>query len=543
MQHGCPSGGTLVGVSVAARDPPPRPPPVGSLGVFGGYELVRELGHGGMAEVFLAHPCDAPERLLVIKRMLPHISASRRNVELFLREARLAARLDHPNVVHVYELGQDSGTHFLALEYIDGVNLHRLAKETWRAGRSLPTEVVVRAIADAALGLHHAHTLVDARGQPAGLVHRDISPENLMVGRDGVTRVLDFGIARTTEPGHTVTETGELKGKIPYMSPEQIEGKPLDGRSDLFSLGVTLYWLLCGRRPFDGVNEVATIRNIADGRWEPASRHNPLTPRCLDDVLARLLARDPAERIASGEALHGALVEMLGARRDDRSEAQRLVVEVHHTPPPEDEDQAEQFTALVTNQRVLRPSRPASRPMSASFTVTSLTGRPSLSPRRPMASALAAGTFGATGLFVLAAVVAFDHDAAPPDVPPAAHLAPAVPATVTVTVTVRSTPSARVFVDGVFIPGEPASIHVAREPETVHQVRVEADGYEPATFDFVASADVERDVALVPLPIAVPAIPAASPPKSRPSMKKPASCGLPFLIDARGIKTYKPECL
>jgi hypothetical protein len=137
--------------------------------------------------------------------------------------------------------------------------------------------------------------------------------------------------------------------------------------------------------------------------------------------------------------------------------------------------------------------------MSASFTVTSLTGRPSLSPRRPMASALAAGTFGATGLFVLAAVVAFDHDAAPPDVPPAAHLAPAVPATVTVTVTVRSTPSARVFVDGVFIPGEPASIHVAREPETVHQVRVEADGYEPATFDFVASADVERDVALVPL--------------------------------------------
>jgi serine/threonine-protein kinase len=231
---------------------------------------------------------------------------------MFLREARIAARLNHTNVVQVFELGQEGDTYYIAMEHIDGISLHRAARRVWQLGESIPMEVVVKCIADAARGLHYAHTW-KVEGRSAGLVHRDISPDNLMVTRDGVTKVLDFGIAKMEiDDGEPVTKTGELKGKIPYMSPEQLKGEVLDGRADLWSLGVTLYWLLTGVRPFAGGNEVATLQAILHQEPTPPRQVNPLVPVPLERLTLRLLRKDRHERFATGQEVADALLAMLG---------------------------------------------------------------------------------------------------------------------------------------------------------------------------------------------------------------------------------------
>jgi serine/threonine-protein kinase len=281
---------------------------------LGRYTLISRLGKGGMAEVFLARQ-DGPagfQKHVVIKKSDPELAKNPRFVDMFLREARIAAILNHTNVVQVFELGQEGDTYYIAMEHIDGISLHRAARRAWQLGESIPMEVVVKCIADAARGLHYAHTWkVD--GRPAGLVHRDISPDNLMLTRDGVTKVLDFGIAKmSVDDGEPVTKTGELKGKIPYMSPEQLKGEVLDGRADLWSLGVTLYWLLTGARPFAGGNEIATLQAILHDEPMPLRHVNPLVPVPLERLTLRLLRKDRNERFASGQEVADALLAMLG---------------------------------------------------------------------------------------------------------------------------------------------------------------------------------------------------------------------------------------
>ena len=340
---------------------------VATLGQVGRYLLLKKLGQGGMAEVFLARQ-DGPSdfsKIVVVKRMLAHLTENKKFVEMFLREARVAARLNHPNVVHIFELGQDGSTYFLAMEWIDGLTLHRLARRSWARGRSLPTEVIVQAMADAAIGLHHAHTLVDESGTPSRLVHRDISPDNLMMTKDGVTKVLDFGLAKGSEKSG-VTKTGELKGKIPYMSPEQIEGRPLDARTDLFSLGVTFYWLLCGRRPFDAVTEVMTLRRVIEDEAPAPSTVNKSVPPALDRIVLRLLEKDPDKRYASGAALHERLVRLLDGESSSRTPARALVAETIAMPDP-DEDNSDETL------KVPRANQPASVPISATFAPTTVT--------------------------------------------------------------------------------------------------------------------------------------------------------------------------
>ena len=332
---------------------------------IGRYALLRRLGRGGMAEVFLARqegPSDFA-KTVVVKRMLPHLTENKRFVDMFLREARVAARLNHPNVVQIFELGQDQDTYFLAMEFIDGITLHRLAKRAWRQHRALPTEVIVRAMADVALGLHHAHSQVDDDGRPASLVHRDVSPDNLMMTRDGVTKVLDFGIAKSTAQRGPVTKTGELKGKIPYMSPEQIQGHTLDGRSDLFSLGVTFYWLLAGKRPFDGATEVLTLKRVLDDQPTPPSRINNRVPVALDRLVLRLLEKDPRRRYQNGQELHDRLLAMLGGEGAARAPAARLVAELSAAGDTDHDD-----PSMHGGDKA-----PASEPLSATFAATAIT--------------------------------------------------------------------------------------------------------------------------------------------------------------------------
>jgi serine/threonine protein kinase len=283
------------------------------LGRLGRYVLEKPLGRGGMAEVFLARqegPSGFSKRV-VLKRIHRSLLGDDRYVQMFLREARIAARLNHTNLVQVFELGEQDDEYFLAMEHIDGLTLQKAARRAWGAGESVPMEVALRAVADAARGLHYAHTLRDDDDNDISLIHRDISPDNLMLTRDGVTKVLDFGVAKTRD-GDAMTTDGELKGKIPFMSPEQIRTEPLDGRSDLWSLGVTLYWLLTGERPFPAHNEIASLHAIVHAEPRAPRDLNPLIPLPLQSLVLQLLTKDRSRRITTGAELSERLLALLG---------------------------------------------------------------------------------------------------------------------------------------------------------------------------------------------------------------------------------------
>ena len=279
---------------------------------LGRYRLERRIGQGGMAEVFLAR-AEGPggfEKQVVIKRIRPQLANNERFVEMFLREGRLLAGLDHPNIVRVFELDEADGEYFLALEYLDGLSLREVMERHWHAGRSVPLEPVLHALSDAALGLAHAHNLKDPGGAPANLVHRDVSPDNLFVTTTSVTKVLDFGIAKR-EGLDVLTQTGELKGKIQFMAPEALKGEPLDARADLWSFGVTMYWACAGRRPFDGVSDVHTIKGILEDPPPSLRQLNPRLPHAVEEVVLACLEKNRGRRIKNAAVLHDALVALL----------------------------------------------------------------------------------------------------------------------------------------------------------------------------------------------------------------------------------------
>ena len=312
--------------------------PIGRLPQrLGRYTLTRRLGVGGMAEVFLAQQ-DGPagfHKTCVVKRILPHLAEEPRFVDMFQREARLAALLHHTNVVQIYELGEADGSFFISMEFVDGLPLHRLARGSWRANQPLPMEVVCCAIADAALGLAAAHEQCDEQGQPLHLVHRDISPDNLIINREGVTKILDFGVAKSTQGERTAT--GEIKGKVPFLSPEQVRGDPVDSRSDLYSLGVTAYWLLTGKRPFTAPSDLGIMQAVLAETPRPPRALNPTVPEPLDELVMRLLDKDPARRPQSGHDVADALAPALSVRRAIVSPFVREVLTREQQSPPVEE--------------------------------------------------------------------------------------------------------------------------------------------------------------------------------------------------------------
>jgi serine/threonine-protein kinase len=251
---------------------------------FGHYLLLRRIARGGMAEVFLAQQqgLEGFDRRVAVKRILPHLADSPDFVKMFLGEAKLAAQLSHPNVVHIYEFGKVEQDYFIAMEYVDGVHAGQLFKH----GEKLPAALIARIGADAAAALHYAHELLGPNGQPYGLVHRDVSPANLMVSFDGVVKLCDFGIAKAVMLTDQKTSPGQVKGKYAYMSPEQTIAAPLDGRSDVFSLAIVLWELLAGRFIVSRGDAVDAMRAIRDGKLEPIERVVPGVPKPLAQALA-----------------------------------------------------------------------------------------------------------------------------------------------------------------------------------------------------------------------------------------------------------------
>jgi tRNA A-37 threonylcarbamoyl transferase component Bud32 len=300
----------------------------------GGYRAHRRLGEGGMAEVFLAKPPGEGEDV-VLKRLQSHLSEDERILRMFRREARIASRLDHPNIVKILDFAEEQGSMFLVMEYLDGADFRDLAYRWWNTARPMPIEPIVELCAHAALGLDYAHRAPTVTGEPGNLVHRDISPENLFLTRQGQVKILDFGIARHTHERDDLTMTGEVKGKVPYMSPEQIVGEPLDARSDLWSLTVVLYWLLTGHRPFDGPNDFMTIKQIMEVEPVPPADVNDLVPRALDDVVLKGLAKDKSARFSRGQQLHDALMALIAPLGDKKVSREQLGGEVADIAMPD----------------------------------------------------------------------------------------------------------------------------------------------------------------------------------------------------------------
>ena len=267
---------------------------------YGKYFLVRKLAEGGMAEIFLAKQVGEAgfERNVVVKRMLPHLSSVPDFVAMFLDEARLAASLTHPNIVQITDLGLADGCYFICMEYLPGEDFSTVIRTAKRRNSTVPLPVVLRVVAQAAAGLHFAHHAVDPSGRPMNLVHRDISPSNLFITYSGQVKVLDFGIAKA-ESRVSITAAGVVKGKYQYMSPEQGRGDAIDKRSDLFSLGVSMYEALTGLRPFARDTDLAILKALLEGDFRPARELRPDLPPEVDQILSRMLALDADQRYGS----------------------------------------------------------------------------------------------------------------------------------------------------------------------------------------------------------------------------------------------------
>lgn len=274
---------------------------------FGKYELLERLGAGGMAVVYRARYVVAPgiSKPVVIKRVLGHYAEDPAFVEMFVHEARVSVGLNHGNIVQVFDFGQVQGEYYLAMELVEGQPLSALLKKAQALGLAqLPPPLAVHVAMEMCKGLHHAHTRTDERGRSLGLVHRDISPDNVLVSYEGEVKISDFGIAKAQLAGRPVTASGVVKGKVSYLSPEQAcAEQELDARSDVYAVGVVLYRMLCGRLPTEGT-EYAVMHSIVEGRLTPPRALNPQLDDELVGILQDALATDREERIPDMEALH-----------------------------------------------------------------------------------------------------------------------------------------------------------------------------------------------------------------------------------------------
>lgn len=268
--------------------------------VVGKYEAVRRIATGGMGEIFLGRQLGLAgfERFVILKTLLPQYTDNEEMRTQFFDEARIVGSINHPNVVAMYELGEADGTYFIAMEHINGVDLATLLREGERAGRRPPPRVVAAMIRDAAAGLDSAHHAVSADGRRLNIIHRDVSPQNIMVRRDGHVKVVDFGVAMADNRS-TLSESGMLKGKFAYLAPEQIQGAEIDARCDQFPLGAVAWELLAGRRLFKCDNQLQVFKLIISENVEPPSHFNSDVPPTLDAVVLRLLERDPERRFSN----------------------------------------------------------------------------------------------------------------------------------------------------------------------------------------------------------------------------------------------------
>jgi serine/threonine protein kinase len=280
---------------------------------MGKYQLVRRLATGGMAEVFLAKAAGPMgfEKELVVKRILPHLAEDPRFVEMFLTEAKLAARLNHGNVVQIFDFGEQEDAYFIAMEYVEGLNLKTLSQRAFQRGTPIPYPLVARIVSLACEGVAYAHELLDSQsGNPLGVIHRDISTDNILVSMTGGVKVVDFGIAKAANVGQQ-TQGGVIKGKLSYLPPEYLQGSPIELRADIYALGVVLYELIAGRKPFVAENEAQLVQVIIRGQPTDIRTLRADVPAALVQVIERALQKNREARYASCRQMQADLERFL----------------------------------------------------------------------------------------------------------------------------------------------------------------------------------------------------------------------------------------
>ncbi len=280
---------------------------------IGRYVLFGELASGGMATVHfgrLAGPVGF-SRMVAIKRLHPHFAKDPEFVSMFLDEARLCGRIRHPNVVPTLDVVSLQGEIFIVMEYVSGEALSKLLRAGWSRGIPMPPRVAASILSSVLHGLHAAHQTKDEHGRELGIVHRDVSPQNILVGTDGIARVLDFGVAKARGRLQT-TRDGQVKGKIAYMPPEQLSGAAVSRQTDIYAAAVVLWEALAGRRLFDGETEAVVFARAIEGHVDPPSTHNPALGPAVDDVVCRGLARDPSARFATAREFAVAIEQTIG---------------------------------------------------------------------------------------------------------------------------------------------------------------------------------------------------------------------------------------
>jgi len=269
---------------------------------FGKYTLLRVLAKGGMAELFLAIQKSVAgfEKLIVIKRILPSMNQDKAFIDMLLHEARIAATLSHPNIVQIFDVGQAEGLYFIAMEHVHGEDIRSVVRGMKVKGvPEFPLEHALAIAMGMCAGLSYAHEKRDLDGTELNIVHRDISPQNVVITFSGDVKIVDFGIAKSDTKMHTETRSGKLKGKVPYMSPEQARGEPIDARSDIFATGVMLFELTTGKRLFKGSSEFETLKLICEREYPKPSQVRPGYPPELERIVMKALMKDKSERYQS----------------------------------------------------------------------------------------------------------------------------------------------------------------------------------------------------------------------------------------------------
>jgi serine/threonine-protein kinase len=525
----------------------------------GRYEVLGQLAAGGMAEILLARLSGRADfkRAVVLKRILRSYATNQAFVKMFLDEARTVASLRHPNVVHVQELGEHEGDPFLVMEYVAGENASSLLKRAVTTGDGFDPRLAAHLVSEVCAGLHAAHELTDETGRPQNLVHRDVSPQNVLVAYDGHVKLVDFGVV-LVDRRDTRTEPGEVKGKFDYMSPEQMLAKPLDRRSDIFSLGILLYELSTGRRLFKRASHAKTIEAITREPVVPPSRvlspSAPPYPAKLDSIVMRALSKDPNERYATAADMRKDLLEVARelpspvealaelmrhlfpdriAEKEDMLKTVGEGGELSHVPAGETDDTVEIPSAPELDHTLVDPYAPL-RPLNA--TRVGPLPRPLSAPPRPSSTVLVSVlTVGGLALAALsvAVVLAFRGQAAKaPSGEPSASAAvtttpPPSGSAGDVLVHVDTKPSgARVVVAGEDRGETPVDVHVPRGSVAV-PVEVRRQGY--VTISQVVTPDADQKVLIALTPVVVRGRPAARPSTKQTSAPSPTPSPTPTL--------------
>jgi serine/threonine protein kinase len=361
----------LYEVDAEAAPPPARPapgPPATPAGDihYGPYRLLQRIAVGGMAEVFRAKRTGVEgfEKVVAVKRILPHLSDNKEFVDMFIDEAKMVAGLTHPNIVQIFDLGKIDRTYFIAMDYVHGRDLRTILRRGREKGLRIPLDLGLLVVSRVCSALEFAHRKKDEHGVPMQIVHRDVSPQNILISFEGEVKLTDFGIAKAATKA-TITDAGALRGKLLYMSPEQAWGKPMDRRSDVFSLGIVFYEMVTDQKPFAASSEMSILETVRECRVVPPSQVNPRIPEKLERVLLKALSRDVEERYQDAAEMYRDLERVLHERQPPTSAELSRFMELLFDDPERSEVSAAPGAAQGTPAAPAPVAAPAPDPPAA----------------------------------------------------------------------------------------------------------------------------------------------------------------------------------